>query len=94
MIIVKENTALVGISELRTNTEKVLQAMKEFTVMIEKRNNPVAILMPIEKYKRFQDILETLEDTALGYLAKDREKGKKRAKYIPLEKIEKQLGLK
>lgn len=72
MITVKEDTTLVGISELRTNIDKILEEAKKHKVLIERRNKPVAVLLAIERYADIEKILGTLEDVTLGYLAKER----------------------
>ena len=38
MITIKEDTTLVGISELRTNIDRILQESKKHKVLIERRN--------------------------------------------------------
>ena len=45
MITLKEDTTLVGVSELRTHMEKILAESKKHRVLIEKRNKPVAVIM-------------------------------------------------
>jgi antitoxin (DNA-binding transcriptional repressor) of toxin-antitoxin stability system len=42
MITVKEDTTLVGISELRTNFAKVMEAVGKHKVLLERRNKPLA----------------------------------------------------
>lgn len=93
MISVKENTTLVGVSELRTNPEAVFKQMHKNAVILEKRNRPVAVLLPIERYEELERAMEWLEDQALGYLAHTREKETVRVKYIPLSEAEKRVGL-
>ena len=41
MITVKEDTALIGIAELRTKAADVLKEIKKHRVILTKRNNPV-----------------------------------------------------
>lgn len=91
MITVKEDTTLVGVSELRTGIEKVLAESKKHKVLIERRNKPIAILMDIERYNEMEAVLETLEDFALGFLALEREKSSKSSDYITIEEALKRI---
>lgn len=91
MITVKEDTALVGISELRTNIDRILEETKKHKVLIERRNKPVAVLLAIERYTDIEKILDVLEDVALGYLAKERELHSKPEDYLDIEVVEKKI---
>lgn len=94
MITVKENTTLVGISELRTELEEILKRMKHTKVVIEKRNNPIAVLIPIDEFERTQNILDIAEELVLGNLAKQRFEKSKDKDYLTLETVEKKIGIK
>lgn len=87
MITLKENTTLVGVSELRTHMEEILAVSKKHKVLIEKRNKPVAVLMAMEDYSRMEETMEVLEDLALGYLAREREAGSKPSDYLDIEDV-------
>lgn len=87
MLTIKEDTTLVGISELRTHIEQILEESKKSKVLIGKRNKPIAVLLDVEKYRQMEETLDALEDFALAYLAKAREEGSKVSDYIPVEKI-------
>ncbi|MBL7130499.1 MAG: type II toxin-antitoxin system Phd/YefM family antitoxin [Candidatus Omnitrophica bacterium] len=88
MITVKEDTTLVGISELRTNIDKILEESKKHKVLIERRNKPVAVLLAMERYKQIEEILDLLEDTALGLMAKERESKSKPSDYLDIQEAE------
>jgi len=88
MFTVKEDTTLVGISELRSNFDKVLEALTKYKVLLERRNKPLAVIIPIEKYNRMEELIELIEDAGLGYLAKERDSKSKSSDYIGLDKIE------
>ena len=92
MITLKENTTLVGISELRTAIDKVLLETKKHKVVIGKRNKPVAVLLDMEKYEQMEETLELLEDFALGFLAKERERKTKNSDYLDIEEAKKKVG--
>jgi prevent-host-death family protein len=85
MITIKEDTTLVGVSELRTHIDQILEESKKHKVIIERHNKPVAILMSPERYSQIERILELLEDTALGYLAQERELQSSIADYVDIE---------
>ena len=89
MITVKEATTLVGISELRTKADEILRAMQRSTVVIERRNKPWAVLLPISRYEEMESLLEWVEGQILGRAALERERGTPKRSYIPLEKVEK-----
>ena len=91
MITVKENATLVGVSELRTNIDKILEESKTHKVLIGRRNRPVAVLMAMEKYNQMEAILDTLEDVALGYLAKERESKSKASDYVDIQEALKKI---
>ncbi|MBI5149785.1 MAG: type II toxin-antitoxin system Phd/YefM family antitoxin [Candidatus Omnitrophica bacterium] len=87
MITLKEDTTLVGVSELRTHMEKILEESKKHKVLIERRNKPVAVIMAMEDYNKIEETLEALEDLALGYLARERESGSKSSDYLDIEEV-------
>ncbi len=91
MFTVKEDTTLVGISELRTNFDKVLEALTKYKVLLERRNKPLAVIVPIEKYNHMEEIIELIEDIGLGYLARERYLGSKPSDYIDIDEAEKKL---
>lgn len=91
MITVKEDTTLVGISELRTNFYKVLEAIGKSKVLLERRNKPLAVIVPLEKYNRMEELIELIEDMGLGYLANERDEKSKPSDYIDLEEAEKRI---
>jgi len=62
MHTIKEDTTLVGVSELRTRLEKILEEAKRHKVVIEKRNKPVAVLIAIERYNAIEELLDRIED--------------------------------
>lgn len=91
MITVKEDTTIIGVSELRTHIDQILEQTKKHKVLIGKRNKPVAVLMNIEKYSQMEATLELLEDFALGYLAKERDAKTKISEYLDVEDVKKRI---
>jgi prevent-host-death family protein len=87
MITVKEDTTLVGVSELRTGIDKVLEKAQEGLVIIEKRRNPQAVLISIKEYEHMQEIMEVAEDLILGQIAKERFENSEKNDYIDLESL-------
>lgn len=93
MITVKENTTLVNISELRNKPEKIFREMRKRRVVVEKHRRPVAVLIPVEQFKELEELLDFVEDHVLGWLAREREKGRKDPTWISLEAALKRVGL-
>ncbi len=91
MITVKEDTTMVGVSELRTHIEEILEHSRKYKVLIGKRNKPIAVLLDMEKFNRMEHTLDLLEDFALAFLAKERDTKTKPTDYLGIEKILKQL---
>lgn len=91
MFTVKEDTTLVGISELRTNFNKILEALSKYKVLLERRNKPVAVIMAIEKYNRMEEFIELIEEAGLGYLAKERYLKSNSKDYIDFDRAEKKV---
>ncbi len=87
MITIKEDTTLVGVSELRGGIDKILKKAQTGVVVIEKRHKPAAVLMSNEEYEHMKNIVETAEDIVLGYLACERFKGSKEGDYIDIEEL-------
>jgi prevent-host-death family protein len=85
MFTIKEDTTLVGVSELRTKLEKIIEEAKFRKVIIEKRNKPVAVLVAIDKYNAMEELLDKFEDYELANKAKQREKRSSKKDYIALE---------
>ncbi len=91
MYTIKEDTTLVGVSELRNRIEKVLEEARHHKVVIEKRNKPVAVLIAIDQYNAMEEILDRIEDIELGSIAKEREKRSSGKDYISIEKAYKKI---
>lgn len=87
MFTVKENTTLVGVSELRSGIEKVLEKARKGLVIIEKRHKPQAVLMSNEEYEHLTNILDMAEDIVLGFIAEDRYKNSKESDYLDIETL-------
>lgn len=93
MLMVKEQTTLVGISELRTKADEVLRAMKRSTVILERRHKPLAVLLSISQYEQMEARLDWMEERVLGHLAKERAHKTPRKSYLTLEEVEKRLKI-
>ena len=87
MITVKENTTLVGISELRSGIDKILAKSRKGLVIIEKRHKPQAVLMSSEEYDHLQNMLETAEDIILGHIAHNRLENSSPKDFIDIEQL-------
>lgn len=91
MYTVKEDTTLVGVSELRNRIDKILQEAQHRKIIIEKRNKPVAVLIAIDQYNAMEELIDRIEDMELGRSAREREKGSSGADYISIEKAYKKI---
>jgi len=91
MYTVKEDTTLVGVSELRNRIDKILQEAQHHKIVIEKRNKPVAVLIAIDKYNAMEELIDSIEDLELGRVAKQREKASSGNDYISIEKAYKKI---
>ena len=87
MYTVKENTTLVGVSELRAGIDKILEKARKGLVIIEKRHKPQAVLMSNEEYEHLTNILDMAEDLVLGFIAVDRFKNSKETDYLDIETL-------
>ena len=87
MFTVKENTTLVGVSELRSGIDKILEKTKDGLVIIEKRHKPQAVLMSNEQYEHIQNMLELSEDIILGSIAHERYNNSSDEDYIDIKDL-------
>ena len=87
MFTVKENTTLVGVSELRLGFEKILEKARSGLVVIKKRNKPQAILMSNEEYENLQNVVEMAEDLTLGFIARERFQNSSEKDYIDIKTL-------
>jgi len=92
MLTVKEDCAIMGISELRTRAADLLKEIKKHRVILTKRNRPVGVILDYDDYEKMSRLLDEVENLVLGDLAGKRlsRKGKKT---ITLEEAEKKVGL-
>jgi len=87
MITIKENTTLVGVSELRSGIEKILEKARKGLVIIEKRHKPAAVIMSNEEYEHIQRVSDIAEDLVLGFIADKRYKSSTAEDYIDIETL-------
>lgn len=87
MLTIKENTTLIGVSELRKGIEKILKMAQRGLVIIEKRHKPAAILLSNDEYEHIQRIVETAEDIVLGAIAQERFEHSNENDYVDIEKF-------
>ena len=94
MMTIKEETTIVGVSEMRTKMDEILAASRKHLVIIEKRNKPLAVLIDAIAYARLAERMEILEDFVLAHVAKAREHGAKKSDYIDIETALKRVSKK
>jgi prevent-host-death family protein len=92
MLSVKEDTTIVGITELRKMIPEILKKIKQEKVVLTRRNKPIGILVDYEEFERMEKMIGAFEDQVLGRLAKERASRKGR-KTIDLEEAERKVGL-
>ena len=92
MLSVKEDTTIVGITELRKMIPEILKKIKQEKVILTRRNRPIGILVDYEEYERMEKMIEALEDQVLGQLAKERA-ARKDKRTIDLEEAERRVGI-
>lgn len=92
MLTVKEDTAVIGVAELRSKAANVLKEIKKHKIILTKRNRPVGIIVDYGEYEKMEQLLEEVEDVILGKIAQERleRKGKKA---VTLENAERKVGL-
>ena len=86
MITVKEKTTIAGISELRDQSEKILNSVKDHPVILERHNKPVAVMIGYKRYATFQKMLDFAEDYILGLIASERDKHASKKDFIDIDK--------
>ncbi|MEW6607502.1 MAG: type II toxin-antitoxin system Phd/YefM family antitoxin [bacterium] len=91
MFTIKEETTLVGVSELRTHFNQILNVAKEKNVVLTKRNRPIMAILDYNRYQQMTELIEELEDLSFESLAQQRLNRKDR-KTIPLEEAIKRVG--
>jgi prevent-host-death family protein len=87
MFYAKEDTTLVGVSELRGGLDNILEKTHRGHVIIAKRHKPVAVLMSNEEYEQNQKIVEIAEDFVLALMADTRYKNSKKEDYVDIEDL-------
>lgn len=92
MLKIERDTILVGISELRNKVREILKEAVDNKVVLEIRNRPQAVIVPIKKYEVLEKFFDLVEDEYLGSIAK-RRSGRKNIEYISSDEMEKLVGL-
>jgi len=93
MLTVKEDTTVIGITELRKMIPEILKKIKREKVILTRRNRPIGVLVDYEEFERIEQMIDLIEDELLGKLSSERASRKSR-KTIPLEEAERRVGLK
>ncbi|HBR16557.1 MAG: hypothetical protein A3G39_09915 [Deltaproteobacteria bacterium RIFCSPLOWO2_12_FULL_43_16] len=92
MLTVKEDTAIIGVAELRSKAANVLKEIKKHKIILTKRNRPVGIIVDYGEYEKMEQLLEEVEDIILGNIALERLERKDK-KTMTLEQAERKVGL-
>ena len=80
MRIIKADTALAALSELRTRMDEILAQLRQTPVVLEKHRRPVAVLVSPARFEEMQRALESACDIMLAYEARRRESGARAGK--------------
>lgn len=91
MKIIKENTALAAVSELRTRMDEILAQLRETPVILEKHRREVAVLVEPKRYKAMQETIEAALDILLAIEERRRGAASKARDSAVLEQVEKRL---
>lgn len=94
MFHINDQITLITMAELRKDSAKIAKDLKDRTVILTKRGQPVAVLEDFQTYKEKEKLVEEFEDIILGHIAKEREKNSKPSDYISEEIVLKRLGIK
>ena len=93
MFTVEEKTSVFGVSELRQKTNELLEELKKGRVLLTRRNQPLAIILDMDEYRRLRDLDEESENNFLLKIAETRSKTKAKRKNDSHEEIKKILDL-
>jgi len=85
MMTVREKTTIAAISELRTQSGKILSSLKDNRVVLERHKKPVAVMLNYKSYEDWKAILTFAEDYVLGMTALQRDKRSKKRDYINID---------
>lgn len=93
MIKVHDNTALVGIAELRREMPKLTRNPEIKRIIILSRGKPVGVWESYEEYEEKEEMIATFEDLVLGSIAREREAKVPKANYLSEKEVAKRFGL-
>ena len=85
MMTVKENTTIAAISELRSQTEAILQSLKGNRVILERHKKAVAVMLDYKRFEVMEKMIDFAEDYILGSMALLRDKNSKSSDFVDIE---------
>lgn len=85
MVTIKDKATIASISELRTESEKILKELKDHRVILARHNKPIAVMLDYARYEAFEKMIELAEDYILGSLAHDRDQHSKKSDFVDIE---------
>lgn len=89
MVLIDEKTALIGISDLRTELPRLTEKAKLYTIIITKKGKPIYVLESFDEHRKEEKMLDTFEDIILGYIAKERFEHTGKSDYISHKQMKK-----
>lgn len=85
MVTIKDTATIASISELRTESEKILKELKDHRVILARHNKPIAVMLDYTRYEVFEKMIELAEDYILGSLAHERDQHSKKSDFVDIE---------
>ena len=86
MITVKDSATLASISELRSQSGRVLSHLKHNRVILERHKKPIAVMLEYSQYEKMEALLELAEDLGLGTIALARDRRAKKSDFVDLDR--------
>lgn len=93
MFHIKDQTTLVGATELRTALPGLSKNLKSQKIIIVKRGKPLAVLQDFEQYEEREKAFDLMEDLILSKLAETRYNQSGPADYLDEKTIAKKLRI-
>jgi prevent-host-death family protein len=93
MFSVDEEATIVGVAELRSRGAKLLNELKDKRIILTRRNEPAAVMLSIDEFRRLKALAEESEDLYLESIAHERDRTGKKSDYISHDKVKAKLGL-
>lgn len=91
MYMAKEDTVLLGVSELKSVFPSLLGHLREQRIVVTNRNRPCAVVLDYEEFKHLEALLDRAEEKIWAKKVKQR-KRQKNKKSLTLAEAFKRVG--